>query len=276
MGVEAPILRRQEGPGHEGRQLLQPHGRAVARAAGADDGALTVQEGDAGRTVDAPQLFRPGHLRQAREHEAPHKEARQEPQQQDREHARPPPAPGARLRGGPPGRRGRRGSGRRTGPASPARRLCGGEGGAGGFTTSYLARLALSGARAAQYDRETLLGGEAALADEPCRVGEPVRRLRPLLSRAFRGRGDGRGDPHARRLQAPGRRDLSLPRLRQPQAVCARLHQADAQESRRAEVDAQELRLPPPLRRPRPGGVAPPDQRRPRQRSSAPASAWPA
>ncbi len=67
MLIEAPVLGRQEGPGHIGGQLGQGDPPAVARAAHGDGVALAVQEGHAGRPVQGPEDVGRRDLGQARE-----------------------------------------------------------------------------------------------------------------------------------------------------------------------------------------------------------------
>ena len=89
------------------------------------------------------------------------------------------------------------------------------------------------------------------------RVGEPVRRLRPLLPGQARGRGRRHDLFHRHRLPAARRQELPLPRLRQPHRARARLRAADRGQSCRAQLAAADLRLPPGRGRPRSLLVAP-------------------
>lgn len=98
-------------------------------------------------------------------------------------------------------------------------------------------------------------GGRAVLADQdarshdPVRVGEPVRRLRPVLPDEARGRGYRRGPPHRYRLHAARRPDLPVPRLRKAAEARARLRAPDARGGAVDRVAAADLRVPARARR---------------------------
>ena len=67
--------------------------------------------------------------------------------------------------------------------------------------------------------------------DDPRPVGEPVRRLRPLLRPQARGRGDRRAVPDQRRLPTARRGDGAVQGLPQPQGARPRMRSPDARPS---------------------------------------------
>ena len=89
------------------------------------------------------------------------------------------------------------------------------------------------------------------------RMGEPVRRLRPLLPEQADRRGHQPHGVHRRRLQAAGRRDLPLHRLCPPPGAREGLRAADPAQCAKALLAAADLRLSPGGRGARPVLVAP-------------------
>ena len=77
----------------------------------------------------------------------------------------------------------------------------------------------------------------------PGGVGEPVRRLRPLLPEQAAGGGHRPHLLHRRRLQAPGRADLPLHRLRQSLGQGEGLRHADDAQHQPHLMAAADLRL---------------------------------
>ena len=104
------------------------------------------------------------------------------------------------------------------------------------------------------------------------RMGEPVRRLRPLLPEQADRRGHQRDRVHRRRLQAPGRADLPLHRLRPPPGQGEGLRAAHPAQCAPAFLAAADLRLQIGGRGARPLLVAPARVRPTRRRCTKPAS----
>src|SRR6478735_7889437 len=97
---------------------------------------------------------------------------------------------------------------------------------------------------AAPRGRRAVLADQDPGSDEPVRMGEPVRRVRPVLPDEARGRGYRRGPPHGCRLHAPRRAHLPLPRLSAPSEAGARLRPFDTRGGAHDPVAAADLRLP--------------------------------
>src|ERR1700761_3668523 len=108
-------------------------------------------------------------------------------------------------------------------------------------------------------------GSRAVLADQdarshdPVRVGEPVRRVRPVLPAEARGRGYRRGPPHRYRLYPARRPHLPVPRLSPPAEARARLRAPDPRGGPDDRLAAADLRLPPRAGRRAALSVASPD-----------------
>ena len=71
MIIETPVLRRQKGARHVGRQGVQGDRRAVPKSAPADQGAVAVQKGHPGRPVQRPKRRPVGQHRKIDQGDAP-------------------------------------------------------------------------------------------------------------------------------------------------------------------------------------------------------------